>query len=51
VCGQPEGFVIVTVGDYVVLSYGLFDNINPMKEALTSTYTGAVVAHEASFIG
>ncbi len=50
-CGQPEGFVIVTVGDYVVLSYGLFDNINPMKEAVTTTYTDAVVAYEVSFIG
>jgi len=50
-CGQPEGFVVITVGDYVVLSYGLFDNINPMKEALLATYEGAAVAHEGSFIG
>ena len=49
-CGQPEGYVVITVGDYVVLSYGLFDNINPMKEAITATYTDAVVAYEVSLI-
>ncbi len=50
-CGQPEGFFVITVGDYVVLSYGLFDNINPMKEAVLATYEGSAVAHEGSFIG
>ena len=49
-CGQPEGFVIITAGDYVVLSYGLFDNINPMKEAVLATYEGSAVAYEGSFV-
>ncbi len=48
-CGQPEGYFIVTVGNVVVSVYGLNDNISAMKDALTATYENAVVAYEGSF--
>ncbi len=49
-CGQPEGYFIVTVGNVVVSVYGLNDNISAMKDALTATYENAVVAYEGSFV-
>lgn len=49
-CGQPDGFYVVKVGSYVVSFYGLTDNINALKDALTETYETAEVAYEGSFI-
>ncbi len=48
-CGQPEGYAIVTVDNTVISVYGLNDNVTAMKNALTTTYENAVVAHEGSF--
>ncbi len=49
-CGQPEGYVIITIGNYVVSTYGLNDNINSLKDALTATYESAKVAFEGSLM-
>jgi len=51
VCGQPEGYYVIKVGNYVVSTYGLMDNINALKDAVTATYESAVVVAEGSFIG
>ena len=50
-CGQPEGYYVITIGNFVVSTYGLMDNINALKDAIVATYEGAVVATEGSFIG
>jgi hypothetical protein len=50
VCGQPEGYAVIVVGDYVVGIYGLTDNLNAMKTGVTTAYASAKVAYEGSFI-
>ncbi len=49
-CGQPEGYFVITVDNFVISFYGLNDNIVPMKDALIATYANATVAHEGSFV-
>ena len=51
VCGQPEGYYVIKVGNFVVSTYGLMDNINALKDAVVATYESAVVVAEGSFIG
>lgn len=43
ICGQPEGYVVVTLGDCVIAYYGLGDVITNFTEALTTAYPDAVV--------
>lgn len=50
-CGQPEGYYVIKIDNFVVSTYGLMDNINALKDAITSTYEDAVVVYEGSFIG
>ena len=51
VCGQPEGYYVIKVGNFVVSTYGLMDNINALKDAVVATYESVVVVAEGSFIG
>lgn len=51
VCGQPEGYYVIKIGNFVVSTYGLMDNINALKDAVVATYESAVVVAEGSFIG
>ncbi len=44
-CGMPEKLVIATLGDYVVVFFGLNDAVNPFETALTTAYPGAVVVN------
>ncbi len=50
-CGQPEGYYVIKVGNFVISTYGLMDNINALKDAVVATYESAVVVAEGSFIG
>lgn len=42
-CGFPERYVIFTIDNFVVSSFGLADSTNAFKDAITSTYEGAVL--------
>lgn len=48
-CGQPEGYVVITVDSYVVSMYGLTDNIDALKDGITGACENAVIAYEGSF--
>lgn len=50
-CGQPEGYYVIKVGNFVISTYGLMDNINALKDAVVATYESAVIVAEGSFIG
>lgn len=45
-CGFPETLLIVTLGDYVVVSFGAADITATFKTHLTTSYESAVVAVE-----
>ncbi len=45
-CGFPETLLIVTLGDYVVVSFGAADITETFKTHLTASFEGAVVAVE-----
>ncbi len=51
ICGQPEGYYVIKVGNFVVSTYGLMDNINALKDAIVATYDVAEIVYEGSFIG
>lgn len=42
-CGQPEGYVVITLGDCVISYFGLNDVITNFTTALTTSYADAVV--------
>ncbi len=42
-CGQPEGYVVITLGDCVIAYYGLGEVITNFTTALTTAYPDAVV--------
>ena len=42
-CGFPERYVIIKVDNFVVAAFGLGDSTNAFRDAVTSTYEGAVV--------
>jgi len=45
-CGFPEKMLIAVVGgEYVVVAYGLNDNVNPFETALTEAYPDTVVKY------
>lgn len=48
-CGFPERYVIITVDNFVVASFGLADSTNAFKDAFTSTYEGANVVCDEAF--
>ena len=45
-CGFPEKFVVIKVGDYVVTAYGLADNIEYFKTQAASALTDSSVVLE-----
>lgn len=49
ICGQPEGYVVIKVGSYVVSCYGLNDYVGSLKEGVTTSYESAAVVAEGSF--
>lgn len=50
ICGFPEGYVIVTLGDCVISYYGLADNTKNFTDALTASYADAVVIYEEAIV-
>ncbi len=42
-CGFPERYVVITIDNFVVSTFGLADSTNAFKDAITSTYADAVV--------
>lgn len=42
-CGFPERYVIIKVDNFVFAAFGLGDSTNAFRDAVTSTYEGAVV--------
>ena len=48
-CGQPESYAVIKVGCYVVGIYGLNDNVNALRDAITAAYgEGATVVYNAA---
>lgn len=45
-CGFPDKYLIVTVGDYVVSAFGEEGNMNIFKEKLLAAYSTAKVVYE-----
>ena len=45
-CGQPEKFIVITVGEYVVAGYGLAQLIDTFEAKLTESYSSATVVCE-----
>ena len=43
-CGFPEKYIVIKIGDYVVSGYGKVDFVDPLKTAITETYADAVVS-------
>lgn len=48
-CGFPERYLVVKVDTCVISVYGLTDNVNAFKTALTETYDNAVVVCDEAF--
>ena len=44
-CGFPEKFMIATLGDYVVMVFGLNDAVNPFEAKLTEAYPDAEIKY------
>ena len=47
-CGFPERYLIVKIDNYLVSAFGNADSVNSFKDAITATYEGAVVVHDAA---
>ena len=46
-CGFPDKVVVISVGDYVVMAYGLEDNINNLVAACSAVEESATVLIDA----
>ncbi len=42
-CGQPEGYTVITVNNYVITVFGIGDMINPFINVIKTGFGGAVV--------
>ncbi len=48
-CGQPEGYSVITVGDYVVAIFGVSDLTAPFISVITGNYDNATVTATGTF--
>ncbi len=49
VCGQPEGYTILTTGNYVIAVFGLFEMTDPFVQGVKNYCTDEVVVATGSF--
>lgn len=45
-CGFPEKLVVATLGDYVVIAYGLNDAMGPFQQHLVEAYADITLAYD-----
>ena len=46
ICGFPERYLIMRVGDIMIFSYGLNDVLSVWKNAVSSVYSGAAILYD-----
>ena len=49
-CGMPDRVVIATIGQYVVMAYGVNDALNPFEAHLLQAYPDAQVMYNESLV-
>ena len=47
ICGMPEKMIVVEIGEYVLVAFGINDAINPFETALNTVYADATVKYSA----
>ena len=45
-CGFPERYLIINIDGVIVSAFGIGDATNALKDAITETYSGAVVLYD-----
>ena len=45
ICGMPEKMIVVEIGEYVLVAFGINDAINPFETALSTVYADATVKY------
>lgn len=50
-CGFPDKLVIGTIGNYVLVAFGVNDAMDPFQEHLGTVYTGIQIAYDEAIAG